>query len=81
LINIKDGLLPKDKQTIRVTKGDVVEIKFTSDYALTLHLHGINIETIVTPEKPSVMSFDAKVAGRFPIEAHGKAAHGNLVYV
>ena len=80
-INIKNGHLPKDQQTIRVTQGDIVEIKFTSDNDLTLHLHGINIETIVTPEKPSVMSFDAKVAGRFPIEIHGNGAHGKLMYV
>ena len=81
LITIKNGHVPKKEQTIKVMQGDVVEIKFTSDRAMVLHLHGINKQVKISPEKPGLMSFDAKIAGRFPIEVHGKGAHGNLMYV
>lgn len=80
-VDIKGGHVAKDKRTLRVTEGDNVEIEFTSDRFMTLHLHGIDMEATVSPGKPSVMRFDATVAGRFPVEAHGKGAHGGLVYV
>ena len=81
LVDNKSGQVAKDKQTLRVVEGDAVEIEFTSDRALTLHLHGIDIEMSVGPENPAVMAFDATIAGRFPLEAHGAGAHGSLVYV
>lgn len=80
-VDIRGGDVPKDQQTLRVIEGDSVEIKFTSDRKLTLHLHGIDIETTIAPGKPTVMRFDAAVAGRFPVEAHGTGAHAGLVYV
>ena len=80
-VHIEGGDVAKDRRTIRVTEGDSVEIEFTSDRKLTLHLHGIDIETTVAPGKPTVMRFDATVAGRFPVEAHGTGAHAGLVYV
>ena len=80
-VDIKSGHVAKDKRTLRVTEGDSVEIEFTSDRKLTLHLHGIDIETTVTPGKPTLMRFAAAVAGRFPVEAHGTGAHASLFYV
>ena len=73
--------MAEDKQTLRVTEGDAIEIEFTSDQELTLHLHGIDIEISVAPGNPVMMAFDATVAGRFPVEAHGTGAHGSLIYV
>lgn len=81
LVDIKGGKVAKDKRTLRVNEGDAIEIEFTSDRALTLHLHGIDIEISVSPGNPAVMAFDATVAGRFPLEAHGAGAHGGLIYV
>lgn len=80
-IVINDGKVPVDRRTIRVSEGDAVVIEFTSNRQLSLHLHGIEMETTVVPGKTALMSFDATVAGRFPVEAHGAGAHGSLVYV
>jgi hypothetical protein len=81
LVDIKGGQVAKAEQTLRVSEGDAVEIEFTSDQAIELHLHGIDIEISVSPGNPAVMAFDAMIAGRFPLEAHGAGAHGSLVYV
>jgi len=80
-VTIKGDRVPANKNTLRVTEGDRVEIEFASDRKLTLHLHGIDIDTAVAPDTPAVMRFHATVAGRFPVEAHGKGAHAVLVYV
>jgi len=44
------------------------------------------VEIQVTTDKPAVMAFEARVAGRFPITSHGLAAktgHGRraLAYI
>ena len=80
-IAIKKGKVDAEKSTIRVNQGDKVDIEFTSDRAIVLHLHGIDIEISLTRGKPAVMSFEATVSGRFPIEVHGAGRHGGLVYV
>ena len=59
-----------DTNTLRVGAGDVVELVWTSDEAVRLHLHGYNIEAALTAEKPAHMRFRATVSGRFPIAAH-----------
>lgn len=80
-IEIAKGAVAKNKQTLRVMEGDRVEISFTGDRKLTLHLHGVDVETTITPGKTAVMRFDATVAGRFPVEAHGASGHRTLLYV
>ena len=59
-----------DTNTLRVGAGDVVELVWTSDEAVRLHLHGYDIEAALTPENPVQMKFRATVSGRFPIAAH-----------
>jgi FtsP/CotA-like multicopper oxidase with cupredoxin domain len=56
--------------TIRVQRGDEVELRWTSDRRIALHLHGYDIETTVTPGTPASMSFRAAIAGRFPVSEH-----------
>jgi len=80
-IDIKDGRVARENHTIRVTEGDAVEIELTSDRVLNLHLHGIDIESVIGPGKPVRIQFNATVTGRFPMEAHGAATRGNLIYV
>jgi FtsP/CotA-like multicopper oxidase with cupredoxin domain len=66
--------------TLRVNQGDDVELRWSSDRAISLHLHGYDIETKVSPQAPSVMSFNARLAGRFPISEHrGGAGHDRPV--
>jgi FtsP/CotA-like multicopper oxidase with cupredoxin domain len=80
-VTINQGHVAKKFRTLRVTEGDIVEITFTSDKPSELHLHGIDVLANVTARKPATMTFHAKTAGRFPIEAHGAGTHGSLLYV
>jgi hypothetical protein len=57
--------------TIRVTQGDMVELQWTTDQPVRLHLHGYDIELAVTPSKVAVMRVRVGATGRFPIAAHG----------
>jgi hypothetical protein len=69
--------------TVRVSRGDEVELRWSSDRRIVLHLHGYDIETTVTPQSAAVMSFRADVAGRFPVSEHrNSGGHGRaLLYV
>jgi len=69
----KDGVAPA-QGTVRVKKGDKVELRWTSDRRIVLHLHGYDIETTVAPGTPAVMSFQARITGRFPVSVHGQGS-------
>ncbi|HEY1287114.1 MAG TPA: hypothetical protein VGF58_02230 [Burkholderiales bacterium] len=71
---IANGRVDAAQETVRVKKGDKVELRWTSDRGIVLHLHGYDIETKVTPGTPAVMAFQARIAGRFPVSEHG---HGS----
>ena len=71
---IAKGRVNAAQETIRVKKGDKVELRWTSDRRTALHLHGYDIEATVTPEAPAVMSFEARIAGRFPVSEHGQGS-------
>ena len=58
-------------RTLRVFKGERIELRWTSDEATTLHLHGYDIEAAIVPGTPAIMSFEAYATGRFPLAAHG----------
>jgi FtsP/CotA-like multicopper oxidase with cupredoxin domain len=74
-------LAAAERNTLRVTKGDKVELRWTSDQRIVLHLHGYDIEITVAPGAPASMSFSANVAGRFPVSEHaqGKSHHHRAV--
>jgi len=61
---------------IRVTEGDAVHLRFSSDRPIVLHLHGYDIEKKVEPGTVTDMEFIARATGRFPIEEHREGAHG-----
>lgn len=71
---IRGGALPPEQRVLRVQQGDAVTLRWTSDRALTLHLHGYDIERRVTPGTAATMSFTARATGRFSIEVHGGQA-------
>ena len=64
---------------IRITQGQVIELRWTSDETVELHLHGYDLELHVTPDAPAAMIIEAFAAGRFPITSHGwgDAGHGH----
>jgi hypothetical protein len=56
--------------TIRVTRGEVVLMRWRTDEQVSVHVHGYDINADLAPAAPTVIRFEASVAGRFPIEAH-----------
>lgn len=61
--------------TLRVSRGDNVELRWSSDRRVTLHLHGYDIERTVSPQAAATMAFTASIAGRFPVSEHGRGGH------
>jgi len=80
-MEIRQGALTAETNTLRATKGDVVAILWTTDRATRLHLHGYDVSVDVNPASPVEMRFDATISGRFPVEAHGTAGHTVMLYV
>lgn len=78
-MSLVNGAVAGSSDTIRVKRGDDVELRWSSDKPMELHLHGYDIEVKVTPAAPAVMSFKAKIPGRFPIEPHGQGQHHRAV--
>jgi hypothetical protein len=66
-------------RTIRATQGAILELAFAADETVELHLHGYGRHLTVRAGEEAVMRLDAKVAGRFAIEAHrfGGSAGGS----
>ncbi|MDX1429385.1 MAG: hypothetical protein R3282_03810, partial [Rhodothermales bacterium] len=64
-----------------VTQGDVVELRWTTDEKLTLHMHGYDIELAVTPGERAVMRVDTTKTGRFPVLNHDANPPYVLLYM
>lgn len=69
-ISIARGRVPDSQRALRVSEGERVELRWSADELLVLHLHGYDIETRVAPGKPAVTAFTARLTGRFPVEIH-----------
>jgi hypothetical protein len=74
-IVIKNGQVV-GKKSVRVSRGDTVVLRWTSDKRLQLHLHGYDVETTVSPGAPAEMRIRARATGRFPVEIHGRGDSG-----
>ena len=76
LVNIVDGAVQGNK-VVRVTQGQVIELRWISDKALDIHLHGYDIEKSLKAGEAKAMSFSAFATGRFPVTLHGAShSHG-----
>ena len=72
------------QRVLRATEGERVELRWSADEPLVLHLHGYDIETRVAPGRPAVTAFTARLTGRFPVAIHGegdKHRHRALLHV
>ncbi len=83
---LKAGALPKDQRIIKVKQGESVELRWTSDQPVRLHLHGYDVEVAVKPGEPAVTALTARIAGRFSVEklqdkAGGHHHGGRLLYL
>ncbi len=73
---IVQGRVAEAMRLIRITQGDTVRLRWTSDRALNLHLHGYDIERRVMPGTVAEMTFTARATGRFAIHIHAPDAPG-----
>jgi hypothetical protein len=80
-VHIAERRVPPAQRVLRATEGERVELRWSADEPLVLHLHGYDIETRVAPGKPAVTTFTARLTGRFPVEIHGGNRHGVLLHV
>ena len=78
-VRIENREVIEPQEAIRITQGDVIELRWTSDEAVELHLHGYDVELHVEPDESAAMMIEAYAAGRFPITSHGwgDGGHGH----
>jgi len=80
-LKVERGRVASNMQLIRVKQDDVVRLRWSTDRALDLHLHGYDIEQKIVPGSVSELTFTARATGRFPVEVHtpkrgGGHSHG-----
>ncbi len=84
-LHIAQRRVPPAQRVLRANEGARVELRWSADEPLVLHLHGYDIETRVEPGRPAVTAFAARLTGRFPLEIHGKGGskhrHSALLHV
>jgi FtsP/CotA-like multicopper oxidase with cupredoxin domain len=70
-------------RVLKAKKGDRVTIRVRTDRAMTLHLHGYDLEIAVPAGGVEAMTFLAEATGRYPVAEHGKAGdhHRALFHV
>lgn len=71
---------------IRVTHGDAVALRWITDEAAELHIHGYDIRFDISPDEPAEVEFSAHATGRYAVTSHGfgdEHGHGHetLVYI
>lgn len=73
-VSLRDGRAEGGVSTLRVHRGETVVLRVRSDRAVSLHVHGYDLEVAVPAAEPATLRFEAAVAGRFPIAAHDSGA-------
>lgn len=78
-VRIENRKVVAPSGAIRIVEGDAIELRWTSDEPVELHLHGYDMEIHVRPGEAAAMVIEATATGRFPITSHGwgKGGHGH----
>ena len=76
-LKVEHGRVPDTMRLIRVTEGDVVKLRWTSDQPHVLHLHGYDVEKRIVAGAVTELTFTAYATGRFPIYVHAPGAGGH----
>ena len=79
-LRIENGEISNGSKPIQIQRDDSVEIDWSTDQRVIVHLHGYDILVTVDPGQTQKMTFVANATGRFPIELHGQQ-HRVLVYL
>jgi hypothetical protein len=86
-IAIHGRIVDAAQRTIRTTQGTMLELAFTADETVEVHLHGYDRYLTILPGEVAVMRLDARIAGRFAIEGHrfgrsgARSRHVVLLYL
>lgn len=80
-LKVERGRVAQSMRLIRVKQGDVVRLRWSTDRAMDLHLHGYDIEQKIEPGIVSGLTFTARATGRFEVGVHvpkrgGGHSHG-----
>lgn len=71
--------------SIKVTEGEVVALRWTSDESVELHVHGYDLKLQLEAGEPATLEVEAFATGRFPVMSHGWGAGGHgheaLIYL
>ena len=76
-ISIRDRRVDGGASTLRVMRGETVVLRWRADEAVSLHIHGYDLQVELAAATPKITHFNATVAGRFPIAAHEFGGAGN----
>ena len=84
-IRIENRQVVGDK-VIRLTHEQTVELRWITDEAAELHIHGYDIRFEISPNAPADVNFTAHATGRYAVTSHGfgdEHGHGHetLVYL
>jgi hypothetical protein len=69
-LSIRDRRVEGSVSTLRVKRGETVLLRWRTDEAVSLHVHGYDVQANLSAASPRSVRFDATIAGRFPITAH-----------
>jgi hypothetical protein len=84
-VRVENGHVAQNMRLIRVKHNDVVKLEWSTNRAMTIHLHGYDIEKEIVPGATTEMAFTARATGRFMIEPHlaktpsGGHEHGDIL--
>ena len=67
---IVHGSLNVEQRVLRVSKGDALRLRVSSDTPGELHLHGYRLAATVAPGVASEIAFKAYATGRYRLEWH-----------
>jgi hypothetical protein len=71
-LHLINGKVDSRESLIRVTQGDLVDIKVQSDLPGELHLHAYRLKLPISDNNAQQLSFKANASGKFQIEWHPK---------
>ncbi len=67
-LTVARGVISAEQRVLRVTKGDTVRLRLTSDAPGDIHLHGYRLEARLAPGVPGEIAFKAHATGRYRLE-------------
>ena len=74
-LTISNRKVTLKNNTVRVTQGRKVQLRWVSDESTEIHVHGYDVKTSIEPGGVGITTIEAHAAGRFPITSHGFGGH------